>query len=46
MKLEPLTDYSVYKVMCENILNKYSSENFVTINARPLLFAALVKAKI
>ena len=35
MKLEPLTDYSVYKVMCENILNKYSSENFVTINARP-----------
>tara|TARA_A100001011_G_C14307077_1_gene843656 strand:- start:1311 stop:2288 length:978 start_codon:yes stop_codon:yes gene_type:complete len=35
MKLEPLTDYSVYKVMCENILNKYSSENFITINARP-----------
>ena len=24
MKLEPLTDYSIYKVMCENILNKYS----------------------
>ena len=35
MKLEPLTDYSIYKVMCENILNKYSSENFITINARP-----------
>ncbi len=35
MKLEPLTDYSIYKVMCENILNEYSSENFITINARP-----------
>ena len=34
MKLEPLTDYSIYKVMCENILNKYSSENFITINAK------------
>ena len=35
MKLEPLTDYSKYKVLCEKILNKYSSEEFVTVNARP-----------
>jgi len=35
MSLEPLTDYSKYKVECEFILNKYTSENFTPITIRP-----------
>ncbi len=35
MKLEPLTDYSKFKGDCENILNKYKSENFITTTIRP-----------
>tara|TARA_X000000950_G_C13834980_1_gene627778 strand:- start:412 stop:1389 length:978 start_codon:yes stop_codon:yes gene_type:complete len=35
MKLEPLTDYSKYKVLCEKVLNKYSNDDFITVNARP-----------
>lgn len=35
MSLEPLTDYSKYKVECENILNSYISENFTPITIRP-----------
>jgi len=35
MSLEPLTDYSKYKVECEKILQKYKSENFTTITLRP-----------
>lgn len=35
MKLEPLTDYSKFKGECENILNKYSSEDFITTTIRP-----------
>ena len=35
MSLEPLTDYSKYKVDCEVILNKYVSENFTPIVIRP-----------
>jgi nucleoside-diphosphate-sugar epimerase len=35
MKLEPLTDYSKYKALCEEILIKYSTENFVTLIVRP-----------
>ena len=35
MKLEPITDYSKYKMECEKILNKYSSDDFITITVRP-----------
>lgn len=35
MSLEPLTDYSKYKVECEVILKKYMSENFTPIVIRP-----------
>ena len=35
MSLEPLTDYSKYKVDCEVILKKYVSENFTPIVIRP-----------
>ena len=35
MSLEPLTDYSKYKVDCEVILKKYKSENFTPIVIRP-----------
>jgi len=34
-KLEPLTDYSKYKVMCEEILQKYKSKEFVCAILRP-----------
>ena len=33
--LEPLTDYSKYKVECEKILRKYESENFTPVIIRP-----------
>lgn len=35
MKLEPLTDYSKFKAECENILNSFKSENFITTTIRP-----------
>ena len=35
MKLEPLTDYSKFKAECENILNNYKSNNFITTTIRP-----------
>ena len=35
ISLEPLTDYSKYKVECEAILKKYESENFTPIIIRP-----------
>lgn len=35
MSLEPLTDYSKFKAMCEKILEKYSSDTFTTISTRP-----------
>ena len=35
MKLEPLTDYSKYKALCEDILHKYSDQNFITTTIRP-----------
>jgi nucleoside-diphosphate-sugar epimerase len=33
--LHPLTDYSKYKALCEEILNKYNSNNFLTTILRP-----------
>ena len=35
MSLEPLTDYSKLKGDCEKILNKYSSDDFITTTIRP-----------
>lgn len=35
MSLQPLTDYSKFKGDCEKILNKYSSDSFVTTTLRP-----------
>ena len=35
ISLEPLTEYSKYKVECELILKKYESENFTTVTLRP-----------
>jgi nucleoside-diphosphate-sugar epimerase len=33
--LHPLTDYSKYKALCEEILDKYNSNNFLTTILRP-----------
>ena len=35
MKLEPLTDYSKFKGLCEEILNNYKSDDFITTTIRP-----------
>ena len=35
ISLQPLTDYSKYKVECENIVKKYVSKNFTPIIIRP-----------
>lgn len=35
LDLEPLTDYSKYKVDCEEILLQYQSNNFTTVTIRP-----------
>lgn len=35
MELEPLTDYSKFKAMCEDILAKYQSDDFTTVTIRP-----------
>jgi nucleoside-diphosphate-sugar epimerase len=35
MSLEPLTDYSVFKMNCEEILSEYQSDEFTTTSIRP-----------
>jgi len=35
MTLEPLTDYSLFKAMCEDILAKYQTPGFTTVTIRP-----------
>lgn len=35
MELEPLTDYSLFKARCEEILKPYQSEDFTTCTIRP-----------
>lgn len=35
MSLEPLTDYSKFKAMCEEVLLKYQSEDLTTVTIRP-----------
>jgi nucleoside-diphosphate-sugar epimerase len=35
MELDPLTDYSRFKAMCEDILREYQDESFTTLTIRP-----------
>ena len=35
LSLEPLTDYSKYKALCEEILNQYHTPEFTTVIVRP-----------
>jgi nucleoside-diphosphate-sugar epimerase len=35
MALEPLTDYSLFKAQCEEILSKYQDKSFTTVTIRP-----------
>ena len=35
MVLEPLTDYSKFKMMCEEILARFQSDDFTTVTIRP-----------
>ena len=35
MTLDPLTDYSKYKALCEEILLKYTDNHFTTVTLRP-----------
>ncbi len=35
LELRPLTDYSKYKALCEDILLTYSDEKFTTVSIRP-----------
>ena len=35
MSLKPLTDYSKYKAMCEDVLMKYKSNDFIITTIRP-----------
>lgn len=35
MSLEPLTEYSKYKALCEEVLFKYADQNFITAAIRP-----------
>lgn len=35
MELEPLTDYSKFKAMCEEVLAHYQSDDFTTVTIRP-----------
>ncbi len=35
LALEPLTDYSKFKAMCEDVLREYQSADFTTVTLRP-----------
>lgn len=43
ISLEPLTDYSVFKANCEEILLKYSSSVFDTVSVRPATVCGVSK---
>ncbi len=43
LKLEPLTDYSKFKVDCEKILNDYTSAEFETVIIRPATVCGYAK---
>jgi len=43
LSLEPLTDYSKFKVECERILNEYTSDSFETVIVRPATVCGYAK---
>ena len=43
MSLKPLTDYSKYKAMCEDILQKYKSKEFIVTTLRPATVCGYAK---
>ena len=43
LSLEPLTDYSKYKALCEEILFKYKTKNFTPIIIRPATVCGMSK---
>ncbi len=43
LDLEPLTDYSKFKVECEKILSEYTSEKFETVIIRPATVCGYAK---
>ena len=43
MSLEPLTDYSKFKVECEKILNNYGDDNFSVTTIRPATVCGYAK---
>jgi nucleoside-diphosphate-sugar epimerase len=43
LKLEPLTDYSKFKVECEKILSDYTSDKFETVTIRPATVCGYAK---
>ncbi|MBT4792947.1 MAG: SDR family oxidoreductase, partial [Halobacteriovoraceae bacterium] len=43
MSTSPLTLYSKYKGLCEEILNTHSTENFTTVNIRPATVCGVSK---
>lgn len=43
LKLEPLTDYSKFKVECEKILSEYTSNKFETVIIRPATVCGYAK---
>ncbi|MDC3146126.1 SDR family oxidoreductase [Alphaproteobacteria bacterium] len=43
MSLEPLTDYSKYKAMCEDILQNYKSNEFIVTTLRPATVCGYAK---
>ena len=43
MSLEPLTDYSKYKAMCEDILQNYKSKEFIVTTLRPATVCGYAK---
>ena len=43
LKLEPLTDYSRFKVECEKILSEYTSDTFETVIIRPATVCGYAK---
>jgi len=43
LSLEPLTDYSKFKVECEKILSQFTSDNFETVIIRPATVCGYAK---
>lgn len=43
LSLDPLTDYSKYKVECERILNEYTTDSFETVIIRPATVCGYAK---